>query len=264
MHGGAGVSQDFPLARMWTAVRTLRLADGPDAVHRRVIAKRRTEALFQRGRGKMSAGAFPEDTRALDAWAGAHVPGFAGPSVATKFATGQSNPTYLIENAERALCAAAQAARQAAEVGAYGRARISRDARAQRRRLSRAARARAVRGRGVAGSVFYLMSHVEGRIFWDPGMAEVDARGARRRLRRDERRARAAARDRHRGRRARRLRQARQLLRAAMAALERAISRQRDRRDRRHEPADRLARRATCRPTTAASRWSTATIASTT
>ena len=39
MHGGAGVSQDFPLARMWTDVRTLRLADGPDAVHRRVIAK---------------------------------------------------------------------------------------------------------------------------------------------------------------------------------------------------------------------------------
>ena len=39
MHGGGGVSQDFPLARMWTHVRTLRLADGPDAVHRRVIAK---------------------------------------------------------------------------------------------------------------------------------------------------------------------------------------------------------------------------------
>src|SRR5208337_5008269 len=39
MHGGAGVCQDFPLARMWANVRTLRLADGPDAVHRRVIAK---------------------------------------------------------------------------------------------------------------------------------------------------------------------------------------------------------------------------------
>jgi len=39
MHGAAGVSQDFPLARMWTSVRTLRLADGPDAVHRRVISK---------------------------------------------------------------------------------------------------------------------------------------------------------------------------------------------------------------------------------
>jgi len=39
MHGGAGVSQDFPLARMYTGLRTLRLADGPDAVHRRVVAR---------------------------------------------------------------------------------------------------------------------------------------------------------------------------------------------------------------------------------
>jgi acyl-CoA dehydrogenase len=39
MHGGAGVSQDTPLARMWTHVRTLRLADGPDAVHRRQVAR---------------------------------------------------------------------------------------------------------------------------------------------------------------------------------------------------------------------------------
>jgi acyl-CoA dehydrogenase len=39
MHGGAGVSQDTPLANMWVHVRTLRLADGPDAVHRRVVAK---------------------------------------------------------------------------------------------------------------------------------------------------------------------------------------------------------------------------------
>ena len=39
MHGAAGVSQDFPLAYMWTSVRTLRLADGPDAVHRQVVAK---------------------------------------------------------------------------------------------------------------------------------------------------------------------------------------------------------------------------------
>ncbi len=39
MHGGMGVSQDTPLASMWTALRTLRLADGPDAVHRMVIAR---------------------------------------------------------------------------------------------------------------------------------------------------------------------------------------------------------------------------------
>jgi acyl-CoA dehydrogenase len=38
-HGGAGVSQDFPLASAWANSRTLRLADGPDEVHRDAIAK---------------------------------------------------------------------------------------------------------------------------------------------------------------------------------------------------------------------------------
>ena len=51
------------------------------------------------------SGAFPEDTRAFDVWGTAHVPGF----VAT-------------------LCAQAKTARQAVEVGAYGRARIPRAA----------------------------------------------------------------------------------------------------------------------------------------
>jgi acyl-CoA dehydrogenase len=39
LHGAAGISQDFPLARMYTSLRTLRFADGPDAVHRRQIAR---------------------------------------------------------------------------------------------------------------------------------------------------------------------------------------------------------------------------------
>ena len=38
-HGGGGVSDDFPLARMWASSRTLRLADGPDEVHNRAIAR---------------------------------------------------------------------------------------------------------------------------------------------------------------------------------------------------------------------------------
>jgi len=38
-HGGAGVSQDTFLASAWAQVRTLRLADGPDEVHREAIAK---------------------------------------------------------------------------------------------------------------------------------------------------------------------------------------------------------------------------------
>ena len=38
-HGGAGVTEDFPLAHAWAHARTLRLADGPDEVHREAIAK---------------------------------------------------------------------------------------------------------------------------------------------------------------------------------------------------------------------------------
>ena len=38
-HGAAGVCDDFPLAAMWAHTRTLRLADGPDEVHREAIAR---------------------------------------------------------------------------------------------------------------------------------------------------------------------------------------------------------------------------------
>jgi acyl-CoA dehydrogenase len=39
VHGGGGVSQEFPLAFMWAHSRTLRFADGPDEVHRRQIGR---------------------------------------------------------------------------------------------------------------------------------------------------------------------------------------------------------------------------------
>jgi acyl-CoA dehydrogenase len=39
-YGAAGVGQDTPLARLWAAARTLRLADGPDEVHKRSLARR--------------------------------------------------------------------------------------------------------------------------------------------------------------------------------------------------------------------------------
>lgn len=39
-HGGAGVSQDTPLAALWAQARTLRLADGPDEVHKAALARR--------------------------------------------------------------------------------------------------------------------------------------------------------------------------------------------------------------------------------
>lgn len=48
VHGGAGVSDDFPLASMWAGMRTLRLADGPDEVHVRTVARQELGAYLQR------------------------------------------------------------------------------------------------------------------------------------------------------------------------------------------------------------------------
>jgi acyl-CoA dehydrogenase len=48
VHGGAGLSQDFPLAAAYAGIRTLRFADGPDEVHRNALA--RSELRRQRER----------------------------------------------------------------------------------------------------------------------------------------------------------------------------------------------------------------------
>jgi acyl-CoA dehydrogenase len=42
-HGGAGVSQDFPLAELYAAARAMRIFDGPDEVHHMTIARRETQ-----------------------------------------------------------------------------------------------------------------------------------------------------------------------------------------------------------------------------
>jgi acyl-CoA dehydrogenase len=52
LHGGAGLSNDMPLAGAWTAARALRIADGPDEVHRGVIARLE---LARYGKGKWSS-----------------------------------------------------------------------------------------------------------------------------------------------------------------------------------------------------------------
>jgi acyl-CoA dehydrogenase len=51
LHGGGGLSTDFPLAPAWTVARALRLADGPDEVHRGVVARLE---LAKYGQGKWS------------------------------------------------------------------------------------------------------------------------------------------------------------------------------------------------------------------
>ncbi len=116
---------------------------------------------------------FPEDTRAFDAWASANVEGYRGPSKATKFPSGQSNPTYLIE----------------AESGRYVLRRkppgkllksahmIEREygvLRALENTGFPAPRALGLcEDEGVIGTAFYLMAHVVGRILWDPALPEL-------------------------------------------------------------------------------------------
>ncbi|MEM1203361.1 MAG: acyl-CoA dehydrogenase family protein [Acidobacteriota bacterium] len=49
VHGGGGVSSDFPLAHLWAQSRTLRLADGPDEVHREAVARLELRRQLRQG-----------------------------------------------------------------------------------------------------------------------------------------------------------------------------------------------------------------------
>jgi acyl-CoA dehydrogenase len=56
VHGGGGVSDDFPLAYFYAAQRTMRLADGPDEVHKRTIAQRELRRWEQVAQAPVLAG----------------------------------------------------------------------------------------------------------------------------------------------------------------------------------------------------------------
>jgi aminoglycoside phosphotransferase (APT) family kinase protein len=121
----------------------------------------------------MNEAGFPDDTSALDVWASAQVDGYAGPSGARKFPTGQSNPTYLITT---------PGARYVLRCKPRGKLlrsahMVEREYRVLRALTARgfpAPRALALcEDEAVVGSVFYLMDYVEGRIFWDPAMPEA-------------------------------------------------------------------------------------------
>ena len=55
IHGGLGVCQDTFLAAAYAHMRTLRIADGPDEVHLRVIAKQEFRKPLEKRAGKISA-----------------------------------------------------------------------------------------------------------------------------------------------------------------------------------------------------------------
>jgi acyl-CoA dehydrogenase len=54
-HGGGGVCQDTLLPSFWAHARTLRLADGPDEVHREAVAKQELEKVLGKAGATVSA-----------------------------------------------------------------------------------------------------------------------------------------------------------------------------------------------------------------
>ncbi len=115
--------------------------------------------------------ALPEQT--LAAYLEANITGFRGPLTATKFKGGQSNPTYLIE---------AASGRYVLRRKPAGKLLASAHAVDREFRVLRALSGSAIpvaqpihlcADDNVIGSMFYLMSYVPGRIFWDPALPEL-------------------------------------------------------------------------------------------
>jgi acyl-CoA dehydrogenase len=64
VHGALGMSDDTPLAGMWRFMRMLRVADGPDEVHKMVIARRELNRAAKRAEGDGNGAAAPEPAKA--------------------------------------------------------------------------------------------------------------------------------------------------------------------------------------------------------
>jgi aminoglycoside phosphotransferase (APT) family kinase protein len=108
-----------------------------------------------------------------------HVPGFQGPVTATKFAGGQSNPTFLLDTPGGRFVLRRQPPGQLLK-SAHAIDREFRVLSALGETPVPVAHAwHLCEDREVIGSMFYLMSYEEGRIFWNPALPEID-RDARR------------------------------------------------------------------------------------
>jgi aminoglycoside phosphotransferase (APT) family kinase protein len=113
------------------------------------------------------------DDVALAAYLSANMPGFVGPLTVKKFNTGQSNPTYLIE---------AKSGRYVLRRKPPGVLLKSAHAVDREFRVMKALAATNVpvpnvrvlcEDDGIIGTSFFVMDHVDGRIFWDPALPEL-------------------------------------------------------------------------------------------
>src|ERR1700688_3689645 len=114
------------------------------------------------------------DAGRLEDYLSAHVAGFAGPIVISQFKGGQSNPTYLVETPLR---------RYVLRRKPPGKLLSSAHAVDREYRVSGAMHAQGFpvaepvlycADEAVAGTAFFVMAYVEGRVFWEPHMPASD------------------------------------------------------------------------------------------
>ena len=109
----------------------------------------------------------------LDAWLSEHVPGYRGPLEARAFAEGQSNPTYLLTTPGRRYVLR----RQPVGVLLKSAHAVDREARVQAALRDTPVPVAEIlqlcTDPAVVGTMFYVMEHVEGRVFWDPALPEL-------------------------------------------------------------------------------------------
>lgn len=112
---------------------------------------------------------------ALAAWCETHVRDFHGPVTATKFKGGQSNPTYRLDAASGTLVLRRKPFGDLLP-GAHAVDREFRVLTALHGHGVPVAKPLALcMDESVIGAVFYLMAHVDGRIFWDPSLPDIGA-----------------------------------------------------------------------------------------
>ena len=115
----------------------------------------------------------PFDIAAVEAWMGAHVPGFRGPVTVAKFATGQSNPTFKLTAASGAYVLRRKPPGQLLK-SAHAVDREFRVQSALAQTDVPVARMYALcEDDAVIGSMFYVMEHVSGRTFVDPRLPDT-------------------------------------------------------------------------------------------
>jgi aminoglycoside phosphotransferase (APT) family kinase protein len=116
----------------------------------------------------------------LAAWCDTHVPGFRGPLQATRFKGGQSNPTYRLDAASGTYVLRRKPSGPLLP-GAHAVDREFRVLTALHGHGVPVAKPLApCADEAVIGAMFYVMAHVDGRIFWDPSLPDLtpSCRGA--------------------------------------------------------------------------------------